>query len=352
MGVGVGRRRRRPGRRRGRHRPSYDGGQRDPQHRRVQPLRRRVDRAVRGDRDALALLLVRQAEASHLGEVRPGVDGGLGVAAHDDVLPVWEERRVGGDAQHRAHLFEAVGPAQLKAARGRRTRCRRRHPCSPRRGDRWPGRRAATPRRAGHRERPARTDGTSTSTSPRPTGTRETETDVRSARLSPMSPTHTSPSVPSPAGASASTSSGAAAHVVTPTVWPEPRSTVKTRPVSPESLVVTSSPSTTASPLDSTISGSSNLITSLPADSWAAPSRAARQQPRTAPRSGPAGIAHAWRRSGSSSASLGRIAHVSTRSSYSLRTPPPDTAPPVRTARSSVLRGVCLLSTNCMTSTR
>src|SRR5918993_3502795 len=105
-------------------------------------------------------------------------------------------------------------------------------------------------------------DGTSTSRFPRPTGTRATETDGRSARLSPMSPTQTS--LP-PAGARASTSTGSADHCVTPTVSPVAGSTVKTRPESPESLVVTSSPSTRASPLDSTISGSSNRVTSLPA---------------------------------------------------------------------------------------
>ena len=41
---------------------------------------------------------------------------------------------------------------------------------------------------------------------------------------------------------------------VTPTVSPVAGSTVKTRPVSPESLVVTTSPSTTTSPLDSMMS--------------------------------------------------------------------------------------------------
>ena len=35
-----------------------------------------------------------------------------------------------------------------------------------------------------------------------------------------------------------------------------------------------------------------------------------------------------------------------------VRSMPPRTGVPVRTARSRVLRGVCLLSTNCMTSTR
>ena len=52
-------------------------------------------------------------------------------------------------------------------------------------------------------------DGTSTSRFPRPTGTRATETEGRSARLSPMSPTQTSPP---PAGARASTSTGSADH--------------------------------------------------------------------------------------------------------------------------------------------
>ena len=42
----------------------------------------------------------------------------------------------------------------------------------------------------------------------------------------------------------------------------------------------------------------------------------------------------------------------STSSSYSWRSEPPLTGAPVRTARSMVLRGVCLLSTNCTTSTR
>src|SRR5688500_4499669 len=67
-----------------------------------------------------------------------------------------------------------------------------------------------------------------------------------------MSPTQTE--LPSP-GASASTSTGSGDQRDVPTVRPEP-STVNTRPSSPESLVVTSRPSTTARPLDSTISGS------------------------------------------------------------------------------------------------
>ncbi len=55
---------------------------------------------------------------------------------------------------------------------------------------------------------------------------------------------------------------------MTPTVWPVAGSTEKTRPESPESLVVTRSPSTTTSPLDSTIAWSSKRVTSLPAGPW------------------------------------------------------------------------------------
>ena len=68
-----------------------------------------------------------------------------------------------------------------------------------------------------------------------------------------MSPTHT---WPAPAGASASTSSGPSAQKVMPTVSPVAMSTVKTRPVSPESLIVWARSPSRTSPLDSTISES------------------------------------------------------------------------------------------------
>ena len=73
-----------------------------------------------------------------------------------------------------------------------------------------------------------------------------------------MSPTQTSPG---PAGARASTSTGSSDQRVTPTVSPV-RATAKTRPVSPESLVVTSRSPSTTRPLDSTIAGSRNLSSS------------------------------------------------------------------------------------------
>src|SRR4051794_33765349 len=76
-----------------------------------------------------------------------------------------------------------------------------------------------------------------------------------------MSATHTDPS---PAGASASASSGPADHDVVPTVCPD-ASTTNTRPPSPESLVVTKSPSRTTSPLDSTIAGSWNVTSTVDA---------------------------------------------------------------------------------------
>src|SRR6266508_4427323 len=76
-----------------------------------------------------------------------------------------------------------------------------------------------------------------------------------------MSPTQTASS---PAGASASTSVGSSDQVVTPTVSPVSGSTAKTRPVSPESLVVTSRSPATTSPLDSMICGSSKRHTTSP----------------------------------------------------------------------------------------
>src|SRR3954452_4489899 len=75
-----------------------------------------------------------------------------------------------------------------------------------------------------------------------------------------MSPTQTDPGPP---GARASTSVGASDQCVTPTVAPE-RSTTKTRPVSPESLVVTNRSSCTTSALASTIAGSLKVRTVAP----------------------------------------------------------------------------------------
>src|SRR4029077_3557868 len=77
-------------------------------------------------------------------------------------------------------------------------------------------------------------------------------TSWRLVRVSPMSPTQTEPG---PAGARASTSVGSSDQCVTPTVAPV-RSTAKTRPASPESLVVRKRPSCTTRPLASTIAGS------------------------------------------------------------------------------------------------
>ena len=324
-----------------------DGGrQRDAQHRGVQALGRGVDGPVqRVDGDALALLLVGQPEPAHLVELGPGVHGRLAVVAHDDVPPVGEERRVGRDREHRAHLGELVGPVGPQPLGSGVHR-----PAEDALADdvqlAVAGSASNDSASRGPSGKTSSYDGTSTSRFPRPTGTRATETDGRSARLSPMSPTQTSPP---PAGARASTSTGSADHCVTPTVSPVAGSTVKTRPESPESLVVTSRPSTTARPLDSTISGSSNRVTSLPAVQGARQERGHHERDRGHRR---AGTAHAWSSPARSSASLGRIPHVATRSSYSVRTAPPETGPPVRTARSRVLRGVCLLSTNCITSTR
>src|SRR4051794_9516059 len=66
-----------------------------------------------------------------------------------------------------------------------------------------------------------------------------------------MSPTHTSWSS---SGARASTSWGSLPQPVTPTVSPVAGSTVKILPVSPESLVVTTSPPAATRPLDWTMS--------------------------------------------------------------------------------------------------
>src|SRR4051812_43598524 len=68
-----------------------------------------------------------------------------------------------------------------------------------------------------------------------------------------MSPTQTPPR---PSGAIASTSVGSSSHTVVETVRPSAGSTANRRPVSPESLVVTTRSPTTASPLDSMISPS------------------------------------------------------------------------------------------------
>ena len=101
------------------------------------------------------------------------------------------------------------------------------------------------------------------------------------------------------------------------------------------------------SPLDSTISGSWKENDDLAvgaAGAAAVPTTmdSAAARPRTR---------SSIRRS-RSSASFGWRPQAVTSSSYSLRTEPPLTGPPVRTARSMVLRGVCWLSTNCTTSTR
>src|SRR4051794_13877717 len=85
-----------------------------------------------------------------------------------------------------------------------------------------------------------------------------------------MSPTHTAPG---PAGASASQSVGWLDQRVTPTVRPS-FATANTRPVSPESLVVTNKPSSTTRALASTIAGSVKLSTWSPLvpEALAAPS--------------------------------------------------------------------------------
>src|SRR3954447_5019055 len=87
-----------------------------------------------------------------------------------------------------------------------------------------------------------------------------------------MSPAHTSRSL---SGAKASTSVGSLPHPVTPTVLPVAGSTVKTRPVSPESLVVTTRPFTTTSPLDSMMppSWNENTFCTWSTGAVAAPSR-------------------------------------------------------------------------------
>src|SRR4051794_17325052 len=95
---------------------------------------------------------------------------------------------------------------------------------------------------------------------------------ARDSVLSPMSPTQT---WWSSSGARASTSVASSPQPVTPTVLPVAGSTEKTRAVSPESLVVTTTPLTTASPLDSMMSLSWKVKTTCDSTSGAAaaPSR-------------------------------------------------------------------------------
>src|SRR4051794_2792178 len=95
---------------------------------------------------------------------------------------------------------------------------------------------------------------------------------ARDSVLSPMSPTQT---WWSSSGARASTSVASSPHPVTPTVLPVAGSTENTRAVSPESLVVTTTPVATASPLDSMMSLSWKEKTTCDSTSGAAaaPSR-------------------------------------------------------------------------------
>src|SRR5688572_683749 len=99
-----------------------------------------------------------------------------------------------------------------------------------------------------------------------------------------MSPTQTE--LPSP-GASASTSTGSVAQCAVPTVRPE-ASTANTRPSSPESLVVTSRSPTTASPLDSTISGSRKVSSTVVSPAGADAARLSGSRTASAARPGSA----------------------------------------------------------------
>ena len=109
--------------------------------------------------------------------------------------------------------------------------------------------------------------------------------------------------VPSSAGASASTSVGSSAQSMTADRVAGARGRpTNTRPVSPESLVVTTWSPTTASPLDSTISGSVNV------NATSTRSTGAGRAPSTNGTRPAASAAAAPSRSSSSSPSRGRIA--------------------------------------------
>ena len=237
------------GRRRGRRRPSGVGvgaaswrGVRRPAGRSAAPARAGPPTRRRSCRPArprcprpAAAAAARMPDLLQLG---PGVHRRLGVVADDEVPAVGEERRVGGHRQHRPDLHEAVrlvgdqpsrggvqGAAEDALAddvqpAGRRVGQQRLRVAGALRIDELVRRRVEVG--AGRR---------------RPGSPRRRRGRRRCRRCRPPTPIRRrrAPAPRRPRGRRTP-------RRVTPTVSPVVGSTVKTRPLSPESLVVTSSP--------------------------------------------------------------------------------------------------------------
>ena len=298
------------------------------------------------DRDPLALLLGRQRGTSRpapgTGRRRPRRPRSCGPRR---CRPSGKKAPSVAMRQHVAERLEPVRAVGVELARARRTACRRATTWWRRTAGRWSGRPSASRRRARRRGRPGRRSrrprrGRRGRPAPRRPGRVS-----RDSGLSPMSPTQTEPSPP---GASASTSLRVVAPAggadglpggrvdgedpagVAGVVGGDHQAVDERQPAGLDDLGV--------------LEGEHHLGDSVRPARRRRRAGTARRPARRASRSGI--------RPSSSSASRGRMPQVATRSSYSRRSEPPLTGAPVRVARSRVLRGVCLLSTNCTTSTR
>ena len=346
IGAGVGWLARRPPRWRRVDDPRDPVRHRHPVDRAELSLRADEHRAVLVDGDALSLLLGRQLELADSLKAGVGVDDRAAVVAQHEVLPVWEERSVGGEPEHVADRFEQVWPGGAQPLRRRVE-----HPTQQLLGDH---KHLAADRvheqrlrvvgtvAVGQRVRrrldllrgPPRGDSEQRHRLPRggvvaDVADEQVAVRHRGDRLDidrvsgPRGPTD---------GAAGDRIDDEGPPGVAGVVHRHEQSVARHQTARLDDLRV----------VEAELG---------PGTLGAGHGRADRE--RHSHRDGGEGLRDAaHERSASSSARRGRMPQVATSSSYSLRTPPPFTGPLVRTARNIVLRGVCSLATNSITSTR